>query len=77
MLVGSTPLTVPTGGAFRICKLAQRYCCVYSLLGKQNLVPSLLLAVCLLLPGLTSPLFPNEQLLESALWNSGKVMEDE
>ena len=77
MLVGSIPLTVPPGGAFSICKIAQRYCCVYSLLGKQNLVPSLLLAVCLFLPGLTSPPFPNEQLLQSAHWNSGKVMEDE
>ena len=77
MLVGSIPLTVPPGGAFSICKIAQRYCCVYSLLGKQNLVPSLLLAVCLLLPGLIAPPFPNEQLLESAHWNSGKVMEDE
>ena len=77
MLVGSIPLTVPPGGTFSICKIAQRYCCVYSLLGKQNLVPSLLLAVCLLLPGLIAPPFPNEQLLESAHWNSGKVMEDE
>ena len=31
----------------------------------------------LFLPGLTSPPFPNEQLLESARWNSGKVMEAE
>ena len=31
----------------------------------------------LFLPGLASPPFPNEQLLESAHWGSGKVMEVE
>ena len=32
---------------------------------------------CLFLPGLTSPPFPNQQLLESAHCNSGRVMEAE
>ena len=47
---------------------------VCPLMGKQDLAPRLLLIVP---PWSLSPPFPNEQLLESAHWGSGKVMEAE
>ena len=37
--------TSSTGGGFGICKTSQRYCCVYPLMGKQELAPGLLLTV--------------------------------
>ena len=44
-------------------------------MGKQDLDPRLLLTVCFSL--VSHPSLPYEQLLESACWNSGKVMEAE
>ena len=42
------------GGGFSICKIAQRHCCVYPLMGKQDLTPRLLLTV-----STPSPPFPD------------------
>ena len=70
MFVGSIPLLtlLPREGGFSICRTVQRYHCVYPLMGKLGSCPKAALDCFSLI---SHP----QQLLKSALYISGKVLE--
>ena len=59
----------------QFCRRAQRYCCSYSLSKNEGLAS--MLYHLLIAPISASPPFPDQELFESTLWNSGIVKKTE